>query len=178
MFLQAVQEVSNWAIPFLLCSIPLYGYINKVDIFNSFVEGAEGGFKTGIKLIPFLVGMLFALNIFRASGAMDAFLELISPITSFLPIPPDVLPLAMLRPISGSGAMGVLVDIIEHHGPDSFIGKMACTMQGSTDTTFFVLTVYFGSVGIKKTRHALATGLLADAVGFLAAVFISIIAFK
>jgi len=167
-----LAQISRWAIPLLLFIIPLYAYLKKVRVYEVFVEGAQEGIVTAVKILPFLVGMLVAISVFRASGAMDYLVKFIYPVTSLLGIPGDILPLAVMRPLSGSGALGITAELIQVHGPDSFIGRLASTMQGSTDTTFYVLTVYFGSVGIRKYRHAVAVGLIADVTSFLASVII------
>lgn len=170
-----ITEVARWTIPFLLFFIPLYGAIRKVPVYETFVEGAENGFKTAVKIIPFLIGMLLSIRIFVDSGALEILINLIKPLFAYLGWNPDILgiiPLAIMRPLSGSGALGVATQLIHEYGPDSFIGRLASTLQGSTDTTFFVLAVYFGSVGIRKYRYALKVGLLADFVGLVASIWI------
>jgi spore maturation protein B len=167
-----INIISNWAIPFLLFFIPLIGFIKGVKVYETFVEGASEGFNTAIKIIPFLVGMLVALAVFRESGAMGIFASLISPVMRILHIPPEIVPLAIMRPLSGGGALGIAAEIIGAYGPDSFLGRLASTMQGSTDTTFYVLTVYFGSVGISRYKYALTLGLLADLTGLFASIYI------
>ncbi|NLN86290.1 MAG: spore maturation protein [Syntrophomonadaceae bacterium] len=173
-----LSTVSKWAIPFLLLIIPLCGIIKKVPVYEAFVEGAEEGFTTAVRIIPFLVGMLVAISVFRASGAMDVLISLIRPLMVALGAPPDVLPLAIMRPLSGSGALGLATELMKVYGPDSMIGRMASVMQGTTDTTFFVLTVYFGSVGIKRFKYAVVTGLSADLTGLLASIYICNLLFK
>lgn len=164
--------ISRWAIPALLFVIPAVGYLRGVKVYEAFVAGAEEGFSTAVKIIPFLVGMLVALGVFRASGAMDIFASFLNPLIRFIGAPAEVLPLALMRPLSGGGALGIAAELIGAYGPDSLIGRLASTMQGSTDTTFYVLTVYFGSVGISRYRYALALGLLADISGLLASIYI------
>ena len=159
-------------IPAMMSIILLHGYINKVSLYDTFVEGAKEGFGMSVRLIPFLVGMMVAIGLFRDSGAMDFFTRLLEPLIQLLGIPAEILPLAFMRPVSGSSALAITAEIMNTFGADSLLGRMAATMQGSTDTTLFVLTVYFGAVGIKKTRYALAVGLIADAAGILAAIFI------
>lgn len=172
-FFRAVLElISTWAIPALLFVIPVVGFIRKVKVYECFVEGAKEGFNVAIRIIPFLVAILFAIGMFRASGAMDLFVTAISPLTNLIGMPAEALPIALMRPLSGSGSLGLATEIMKTHGPDSFLGRLVSTMYGSTETTFYVLAVYFGSVGIKKIRHALAVGLIADIAGLLAAVFI------
>lgn len=167
-----INEISKWIIPILITFIPVYAYFKGVKVYEVFIEGAEEGFKIAIKLIPFLVAMLVAIGIFRSSGAMDIFVKTIKPITSFFNIPADILPLALMRPFSGGASLGIATELINTHGPDSVIGRIASTMQGSSDTTFFVLAVYFGSVGIRKYRHAVWVGLTADLTTFLLSVYI------
>ncbi|NLW25146.1 MAG: spore maturation protein [Clostridia bacterium] len=167
-----INVISKWAIPFLVLFIPLFAYIKGVKVYEVFIEGAEEGFKIAIKLIPYLVAMLVAISVFRNSGAMAIVVEALKPVTDLLHIPGEVLPLAIMRPLSGGGALGISTELINTFGPDSLIGRLASTMQGSSDTTFFVLTVYFGSVGITKYRHALWVGLLADISSFIASVYI------
>lgn len=170
--------VSTWAIPFLLLFIPLVGFIKKIPVYEAFVEGAEEGFTTAIKIIPFLVGMMVAISVFRASGAMDYLSLMLEPITSQIGAPSEILPLAIMRPMSGSAVLGMATELMRVYGPDSFIGRLSSVMQGTTDTTFFVLTVYFGSIGIKKYRYSVITGLTADITGFLAAVYICNLLFR
>lgn len=167
-----VQSVAAWIIPVFIFIILVYAASKKVDVFDTFVEGAKEGFSTSVTLIPYLVAMLVAIGLLRASGAIDLLITLLAPLLTRFNVPGEIIPLALMRPLSGSGALGVTAEILNSYGPDSFIGRLASTMQGSTDTTFFVLTVYFGSVGIRKTRHALSVGLLADFTAFVAAVFI------
>ncbi len=171
-FSQFITKVSDFAIPVVLFLILGYGVFKKVKIYESFVEGAKGGFEVAVKIIPFLVAILVAIGMFRASGAMDFFIKIISPLTNLIDMPAEALPVAIMRPLSGSGSLGLVTEIMKTHGPDSFLGRLVSTMYGSTETTFYVLAVYFGSVGIKKTRHAVPTGLLADAAGMIGALLI------
>jgi len=171
-FSQITTIVSNLAIPLVLFVIIGYGVIKKVKLYEAFVEGAKGGFEVAIKIIPFLVAILVAIGMFRASGAMEIFISLISPVTNLIGMPAEALPVAIMRPLSGSGTLGVVTEIMQTHGPDSFLGRLVSTMYGSTETTFYVLAVYFGSVGIKQTRHAVPAGLLADLAGLLGALLI------
>lgn len=171
-FSQITELVSNLAIPLVLFVIIGYGVLKKVKLYEAFVEGAKGGFEVAIKIIPFLVAILVAIGMFRASGAMEIFITLISPATNLIGMPAEALPVAIMRPLTGSGTLGVVTEIMQTHGPDSFLGRLVSTMYGSTETTFYVLAVYFGSVGIKQTRHAVPAGLLADAAGLLGALLI------
>ncbi len=172
-----MTALSVWLIPSLIGIILLYGTYKRIPSYEAFVEGGKEGFSLAVSIMPFLVGMLTAIAVFRASGAMDALIHFIEPLLAAVGIPPEVVPLAILRPISGTGALGLMSDLIKTHGPDSFIGRLASVMQGSTDTTFYVVTVYFGAVGIQKIGDALKVGLLADAVGVICAVLIVTLAF-
>lgn len=173
MFENIVNAISLYAIPFIVVSIVLFGVFKKVNVYETFTDGAKDGFKTAVTIIPFLVGMLVAIGVFRASGALDLITNALSPITNKIGMPGEVLPMALIRPLSGGGASGAMNDLFTTYGPDSLIGRMASVMNGSTETTFYVLAVYFGAVGIKKTRHALPAGLIADAVGLITAVVVT-----
>lgn len=172
-----LELISILAIPAIVLLFIIYAAKKKVPVYESFVHGAKGGFDVAIKIIPYLVAMLVAIGIFRASGAMDIFVSLISPLAKLIGMPPEALPMAFLRPLSGSGSLGLMSEIMKKYGPDSFIGILVSTMYGSSETTFYVIAVYFGAVGITKTRHAVAAGLIADAVGMLGALFICKILF-
>lgn len=178
--MRIIAEISRWAIPFLLFFIPVLAYIRKVPVYESFVTGAEEGFKTGVRILPYLIAMLVSIRVFVDSGALDILSEILQPIFLKVGLDPEltaIIPLAVMRPLSGSGAVGVATQLINQYGPDSMIGRLASTLQGSTDTTFFVLTVYFGSVGIKKYRYALKLGLLADLIGLVASIWIVLYTF-
>jgi spore maturation protein B len=150
----------------------VYGIIKRVKVYESFVDGAKEGFNIAVKIIPYLVAMLIAIGIFRAGGAMDWLILILKPITNLIGMPAEALPMALMRPLSGNGALGLMTDIMKVHGPDSFIGILVSTIQGSTETTFYVLAVYFGAVNIKSTRHAVPVGLIADVAGIMGALFI------
>lgn len=178
LFRAIVNLISVIAIPLLLISFLGWGIIKKVKVYEVFVEGAKDGFNVAIRIIPYLVAMLMAIGIFRASGAMEVFAMLLSPLTNLIGMPAETLPMALMRPLSGSGSLGIMTELMKTHGPDSFIGVLASTMYGSTETTFYVLAVYFGAVGVKNTRHALPAGLVADLFGMLGAVLICRILFS
>lgn len=167
----ALNALSAWAIPMFIVLIPLVAAFRKVPVYETFVDGAKDGFQTAIAIIPHLVGMMTAISMFRASGAMDMLIGWVAPLFSALGIPAEVLPLGLLRPITGAGSLAFATDLIKTYGPDSLIGRIASVVQGSTDTTLYVVTVYFGAVGIRNARYALKVGLFSDAVGFFAAVF-------
>lgn len=170
--ISVIEQISRWAVPLLILLIPVIAFIRGVPVYEAFIEGAEEGFETAIRIIPFLVGMLVAIGVFKASGAMELMAKAMEPVTNLLHFPAEVLPLAIMRPLSGGGALGITAGLIETYGPDSFIGLLASTMQGSSDTTFYVLTVYFGSVGIVRYRYSLYVGLIADVTGLLASFLI------
>lgn len=153
----------------------LAGIRKKVNVYDAFVEGAKEGFTTAVRIIPYLVAILVAIGVFRASGSMDYIINGVATLVGWCGIDSEfvaALPTAIMKPLSGSGARGLMVDAMTTYGADSFVGRMACIFQGSTDTTFYILAVYFGSVGISKTRHAVPCGLLADLVGIISAIFI------
>jgi spore maturation protein B len=177
LFRTVINFISILAIPLMIAIFLGWGFFKKVRVYEVFVEGAKDGFHTAIRIIPYLVAMLFAIGIFRASGAMDVLISIITPLTNLIGMPPDTLPMALMRPLSGSGSLGIMTELMKMHGPDSFIGVLASTLYGSSETTFYILAVYFGSVNIKNTRHAVPVGLLADLAGMFAAVFICRILF-
>jgi spore maturation protein SpmA len=168
------KVISPWVIPFLIVGFLTYGVARRVRVYEVFVEGAREGFQVAVKIIPYLVAILVAVAMFRASGAMDAMVKVLGAWTGKVGLPPEALPMALLRPLSGSGAFGILASIINDPtiGPDSYAGYLVSTLQGSTETTFYVLAVYFGAVQVKRIRHALAAGLVADAAGVVGAVVI------
>ncbi len=175
--LESIADIFNtgakYVIPLLLVGIPFYGLVvKKVKVYEVFVEGAKDGFNIAIRIIPYLVAILVAIGMFRASGALDVLLSTLSPVLNLIGFPQENLLLALMRPLSGSGSFGLLADLVKEYGQDSLFAKIGATMFGSTETTFYVLAVYFGSVGIKKVRHALIAGLIADTVGVLSAVYI------
>ncbi len=163
---------SNLAIPLLIVIFIGYGAIKKVKVYEKFVEGAKEGFNIAVRIIPYLVAMLVAIGIFTAGGAMSWLVQILHPVTNLIGLPAEAVPMALMRPLSGSGSLGIMAQIISVHGPDSFIGILVSTFYGSSETTFYVLAVYFGAVNIKRIRHALAAGLIADIAGVLAAIFI------
>ena len=172
-----VHTAAVWVIPLFIFIVLVYAVVQKVDVFDTFVEGAQEGFSTAVNLIPYLVAMLVAIGLLRASGALELLIKIMAPLLARFNVPGEIVPLAIMRPLSGSGALGITAEILYNFGPDSFLGRLASTMQGSTDTTFFILTVYFGSVGIRRTRHALAVGLLADLAAFIASIVICTLVF-
>ena len=181
---EQISAASTFAANFILLSIIIIfivlAVLKKVNVYDAFIEGAKEGFNVAIKIIPFLVAILVAIGIFRASGAMDFIIAGITSFFAWLGVDTrftGALPVAFMKPLSGSGARGLMIDAMTAHGADSFIGRLACTMQGTTDTTFYIVAVYFGSVGIKNTRHAIGCGLLADLVGFTAAILVAYLFF-
>jgi spore maturation protein SpmA len=181
---EQISTISTFAANFILISVIVLfivlAFIKKVNVYDAFIEGAKEGFTIAIKIIPFLVAILVAIGIFRASGAMDFIIAGITKFFAWLGLDTrftGALPVAFMKPLSGSGARGLMVDAMTTYGADSFVGRLACTMQGTTDTTFYIIAVYFGSVGIKNTRYAIGCGLLADLVGFTAAILVAYLFF-
>ncbi len=167
-----MQIIAVFILPVIIVLIPLYGLIRKVKVYEEFVEGAKEGFQIAIRIIPYLVAILFAIGMFRASGAMDWIIKGLHPLFQLVHFPPQVLPMAIMRPLTGSGSVGVLASMINHYGMDSIYVTIAAIMFGSTETTFYVLAVYFGAVNIRKPRYAVITGLIADAAAVILAVMI------
>ena len=165
-----LEQVSLWAIPVMLVGIPLVGMIRRVKVYDVFVEGAKEGFDVAVKIIPFLVGILVAIGMFRGSGAMDLLTAALRPLMAATGFPAELMPLAILRTLSGSGSLAFTTDLIKTYGPDSLMGRMAATMYGSSETTFYVLAVYFGAVSIRRTRHAVPAALIGDVVAAIATV--------
>lgn len=178
MFFEIMGVLSKFSIPFIIIGIIIYGIYKRINVYESFLEGAKGGFSTAIKIIPSFIAMLVAIGVFRESGAMEILIKILKPITNILYIPGELLPMMLMRPLSGSGAQGMMSEFALNLGTDSFISKTAAVMMGSSETTFYVLAIYFGSVNIKKQRHALTTGLTADLAGLLAAIIVSRIFFQ
>ena len=160
--------ISIGIIPFMILIILIHGYIKGVDIYSTFIEGAKEGMKTTFRIIPYLIAIFVAVGIFRGSNAMEVLVGLLSPITNLLGIPSEILPLIILRPISGSGALGIVKDMIEHYGVDSFPAVVGCVMIGSSETIFYTITLYFGSIGVEDYGHTLKAAML----GYLVSVFI------
>jgi spore maturation protein B len=169
-FITITKVLSGLAIPLMIFFIIGIAAIRKVKVYEEFVEGAKEGFQTAVRIIPYLVGMLVAIGMFRASGAMDILTSIISPVTSLIRFPSELFPLAVIRNLSGSGSLGLMTELMQTHGPDSFIGRAAAIMMGSHETTFYVIAVYFGSVGVSRVRHAPLVGIFSDIVSVIAAV--------
>lgn len=177
LFIRIVGAVSLLSIPFLLSAIPLFAILRRVKVYEEFVDGAKEGFDVAIRIIPYLVAMLVAVGMFRAAGGIDMLSRTLSPVLSAVGFPTDLLPMVLVRPLSGSGSLGFFTELVKQFGPDSLIARTAGTIYGSTETTFYVLAVYFGSVAVKRTRHALLAGLTADFVSVVAAVTVCKIVF-
>lgn len=181
---EKLNMVSSVAANIILFSI-IIGFIllairKKINVYDSFIEGAKDGFSIAVKIIPFLVAILVGIGVFRASGAMDSLMSGIAWLFTSIGLNAnfvEALPVAFMKPLSGAGARGLMIDAMNQHGVDSFVGRLACTFQGATDTTFYIIAVYFGSVGIRKVRHAVTCGLIADLAGLIAAIFIAYLFF-
>jgi spore maturation protein B len=178
LFVRLVGVASILAIPFLAGFFPLFAALRRVPVYDEFVEGAKEGFNIGVRIIPYLVAMLVAIGMFRGAGGIELLSQGLGPLLSWVGFPPELLPMALVRPLSGSGSMAVISDLARDLGPDHLVARMAATIFGSTETTFYVVAVYFGSVGIRRTRHAIPAGLLADAVGVIASVMICRMVFE
>jgi spore maturation protein B len=167
-----LEQVSIWSIPVLVACVSLYAIIKKVPVYTTFTQGAKDGFSTAVMIIPYLTAMLCAIGMFRACGAMDFICNLLAPLTELIGLPASVLPMGIMRSFSGGAAEGLMSDILAQYGTQSLEGRIASVALGSTETTFYIVAVYFGSVGVSKTRHSIAAGLLGDLASFLASVFI------
>lgn len=170
--IRILSYISIMAIPIMMTGILLHGWIKGVNMYDSFVEGAADGFKTSINIMPYLIAIFIAVGLMRNSGTIDYLVRVTNPFMSLVGIPSEVLPLAIMRPISGSGALAILRDILNTYGPDSFIGRLSSTMMGSAETVFYTMAVYFGSVGIKKGRHTLGAALISHLASIVAALII------
>lgn len=162
------MNLSSLVIPLLLAAVAVYGMGRRVDVYSTLTHGAEEGLTVLLRIIPALVGLLTAVSMFRASGAMEWLSGLCAPVLEFFGVPPETTPLMLIRPVSGNGALAVASDLMASYGPDSYVGRVAAVMLGSTETTFYTIAVYFGSAGIHKTRHTVPAALAADLTGFLA----------
>ena len=176
-FREFISILSVFVLPAMIVGIPLYGLLKRVPVYESFVEGGKEGFGVAVRIIPFIVAIIFSIGMFRASGAMEWLSSTLSPVLALIGMPSEVLPMAIVRPLTGSGSVAIVADLAERYGTDSMITRMASTMFGSTETTFYVIAVYFGAVGVSKTRHAVPAGLLADAAAMLFAVWLCLLFF-
>lgn len=167
-----IEQISSFIIPLLVLIVVGYGIIKKINVYDVFVEGATESFDMVLTMFPCLLGMIFGINIFLKSNVLNYVFALLKPAFAQLNVPTEIFPMMILRPISGSSSLAILNNLFATYGPDSFIGKLASVIQGSTDTTFYILTLYFGSIGIKKIRYSLWAGLAADVIGIVSAVVI------
>jgi spore maturation protein B len=172
-----LEGVSHSAVPLLFVAVFAIAAWRKVDVYASFVEGAKEGFETAVKIIPYLVGILCAISMVRTTGLIDAVAAVLGPITRPLGVPAEVMPMILIRPLSGSGANAVLVDLMKTHGPDAYVSRLAAVISSCAETTFYVLAVYFGSVGVTNIRYALAVGILGELVGVIISVVVCQVAF-
>ena len=172
MFQTVLGTISDYAVPFLLVLIPLMGLIRRINVYAAFVDGAKEGFTTAVRIIPYLVAMLVAIGIFRASGAMQILSTILSPIPGLIGMPSEFLPMGVMRSLSGGVAEGMLSELMTTYGADSQIGRMASIAMGSTETTMYAVAVYYGAVSIKETHHTIPVGLIVDFISLIVAVFI------
>lgn len=173
MFVELLSGASRWMVPSIMGIIVLHGYLRGVRVFEAFTEGGAEGLKMGMRLVPYIVGLFVAISVFRNSGALDLLTGLLSPVLCLTRVPGEVIPLMVVRPLSGVAALAMTVDLFDVWGPDSYVGRLASVIDGSTDTTLYVLAVYFASVGVRKPRHAVVCGLIGDVAGFAAAVCVT-----
>ena len=171
-FIRIVDAVSILSIPFMLSAFPLYAMLRNVKVYEEFVDGAKEGFDVAIRIVPYLVAILVAMGMFRAAGGINMLSDALAPVMQAVGFPPPLLPMVLMRPLSGSGTLGIFAELVKQYGPDSLLSRMGGTIFGSTETTFYVLAVYFGSVAVKRTRYALPAGLIADTVGVIASVIV------
>ncbi len=172
LFVGLITNITKWAVPFIMFVIIIHGYVKGVKVFEVFVDGAKEGLKIAIKIIPYIIAIYVAVGIFRESGAVYLFIRLLEPILRILNIPGEILLVSITRSLSGPAALGMAMEVFDTYGVDSLRGRMAAVVVGSTDTTFYIIAVYFASIGIKKTKYAISVGLMADCAAFLGAVYI------
>lgn len=168
-----LEKISLSILPIIILTILTLGIVKKIAIYEEFIEGAKDGFKVAIDIIPYLIALIVAISMFRASGALDWIANTISSLLNVLNIPKDIVPIIFTRPLSGSATLGLFSELAISNGAEAFVTKLAAIMVGSSETTFYVLSVYFGSVGIKKFRYALLTGIIADIIGIVLAIFVA-----
>lgn len=166
----AVTAVSALFVPVFIAGIVVFGLARRVSVYEAFIRGARQGFTTVVRILPYVIGFVFAIRIFAASGSFDYLAAALSPLLNPVGIPPEILPLALIRPFSGSAAIGMLTTMLSRYGPDSFIGRVASTLMGSTETLFYTAALYYGSVGVKKTRYTIPVSLIAETAGLIASV--------
>jgi len=171
--MEFITMVSDLMIPLVFLFIIIYGLLNKNDVYDTFIEGAKEGITIIIKIMPTLIGLMVAVGMFRASGAMGILVKIVEPITDIIKFPSELVPIAIMRTISSSATTGLVLDLFKVHGPDSYIGRMASIMMGCTETIFYTMSIYFMSINIKKTRYTLAGALIANAAGIIASVYLT-----
>jgi spore maturation protein B len=167
---ELINAASSWIVPLLILGIPVYAFaVKRIRVYESFIEGAKEGFQIGVRIMPYLVAILVAIGMFRASGAMNWMVAILQPVVGPLGFPVEALPSSLMRPLSGSAAFALSSDIFKLYGPDSFVGRLVSVIQGSTETTFYVIALYFGSIAVRRTRYTLAASLITDFAGIVAA---------
>ncbi len=164
--------ISIVSIPLMITIILVHGYIKGVRLYDTFVEGASEGFKTAVKIMPYLIAVFLAIGIFKESGALETFSNIFLVPGRLIGLPKEVIPLVILKPISGSGSLAMVKELVSTHGPDSLIGRIASTMMGSSETIFYTMAIYFGAIGVKKSRHTLTCALIAHLAGVIASVMV------
>jgi len=172
------MQFSDIVIPLLFAGILIIGMLKKINVFSTFTDGAKEGLQISVQILPALVGLMTCIGMLRASGAIEIFCEVFRPFSEKLGIPPEVLPLALFRPLSGSGSLSVCRQLLEEYGPDSLIGRIACVLQSSGETTFYIISLYYGSIGVSRTRHAISSALIGDFICILMSCWIVQIFFQ
>lgn len=175
--MRLLMVISDFIIPVTVLSVVLFGCVKKVDLYEAFIDGAKEGLHTVVGILPTLIGLMLAVTIFRAGGALAIVTKLLSPFANAIGFPVEILPLSMMRLVSSSASTGLLIDLFQNYGPDSFLGRLASVMMSCTETVFYTMSVYFMSVGIKKTRYALSGAMVANVVGMAAAYFVTVAVF-
>lgn len=178
MLAQFIKIFSEWVTPVFLFVVIAHAAWKRINVFEAFIDGAKEGFVESVQLLPYILAIFFAIGIFRESGALQVVIDILRPVLTIFGVPGEVLPIMLVRPLSGSASIGLTAEVVEKFGPDSFIGRLGSSIYGSSETTLYVLAVYFASVGIKKARYSVAVGLLADLAGYIGAVFICYQVFK
>ena len=173
-----ISKFSNMIIPVIIGLIILYGLYKKINVFDVFILGVEENIKIGLKILPALITLMITIGVFKASGLLEYITSLIFPVSNFFNIPADIIPQFLLRPLSNSGSLVIFKDILEKHGPDSFVARLSSVLQGSSETTFYIITIYYGAVNIKKTRYTVTCALICDFICFISSVWVSCLLFK
>ena len=175
--MSTISTISMLALPLFICFVVVYGMVKKVKVYEAFIKGAKSGISTAFRVLPYIVAMIFAVDIFKAAGCFEYISTALKPVIGVLHIPPEVLPLALMRPFSGGASMGMLAGLFTQFGPDSFIGRVASTLMGSSETLFYTVSLYYGSIGVENTRHTIPAAILSDVSGLIASTVVCLLVF-